>query len=106
MPSLSDWYVKNLNWKGKHREGVLASIVGVVAIMPANPARVYASIVNNSLNWVYLSKTENLGVVNQGIPLAPLGGSYEINLNNPYFGPLCFACGAIAANAVCWTEDE
>ena len=106
MANMQAWYTKNLNWKGKHREGVAASVVGSVNILAPNSARVGATIVNNGVNWIYVSKTVNAAVVNAGIPLAPNGGSYEINLSNPCFGGISVACAAALANQISWTEDE
>ena len=60
---------------------------------------------SSPLDWMYLSKTENQAAVGLGIPLAPNGGAYEINLTNPYYGPISVACGIIAMN-LSWTEDE
>lgn len=54
-------------------------------ILPANPNRLQATLVNNSANDVFLNYGST-AVVNQGITLVKNGGSYEINLTNPYYG--------------------
>jgi hypothetical protein len=54
-------------------------------IMPSNPNRLQATFVNNSNTTIFISYTPT-GNVNSGIALLPSGGTYEINLSNPYRG--------------------
>ena len=93
-----------LDYKGKTRNGAQATIIGYAQVLDANSKRRLASFVNDSANWMYLIKGD-AGAVNTGIPLAPNGGAYEINLTNPYYGIIGVAC-AVAAQVLCWTEDE
>lgn len=61
-------------------------------ILAGNPRRRYVLLVNDSDTNCYLS----LGVsatVNQGIRLNSGGGSYEINLTNPFYGALYAVSG-------------
>jgi hypothetical protein len=61
--------------------------VGVVStqILPVNPSRGDADIVNDSDNVVYLARG-NAAVVGSGIRLNPNGGSYHIGTNNMFYG--------------------
>jgi len=96
--------IHRLDWAGKSVNGQTPTIIGSVLVRVANPLRTGATFVNDSANWMYLAKAEN-AAVNTGIPLAPNGGAYEINLSNPYYGPISVACAAAAA-ILAWTEDE
>lgn len=59
------------------------------SIIAANPKRVYVAIVNNSNNQVTLIFGKpSTGSLEKGIPLNPLGGSYEINTSNLYRGEI------------------
>ncbi len=56
-------------------------------IVPNNPERRYCLLVNDSDSTAYIS----LGipaVANQGIRINANGGSYEINLTNPFSGQI------------------
>ena len=96
--------IPRLDWPGKSGNGQSATIIGSVLVRVANPQRKGATFVNDSASWMYLAKSD-IAAVNIGIPLAPNGGAYEINLTNPYYGPISVAC-AVAAQNLAWTEDE
>ena len=81
----------------------MASIVGSVQVLPANANRVGATVSNLGATIKFLIKGD-LAAVNVGIPLVQ-NGSYEINLTNPYQGPISVYCAA-AAEPISWTEDE
>jgi len=93
-----------LDWRGKTSEGVVASVIGSVVVLQANPRRKLATIQNDSASTMYLCK-DDTAIVNRGIRLNPNGGVYEINLTNPYLGILSIAC-TVAAQNIMWTEDE
>lgn len=65
----------------------LARAVGVTAIeiLPPNPQRNYALMVNDSDTDIYLS-LGGTAVVNKGIRVNSGGGNYEINSTNLYKG--------------------
>lgn len=96
--------MKPLDWKGKSRSSFTPTVIGSVLVLLANPRRIGATFVNNSGNIMFLCKGE-LAVIGSGIPLYGTGGAYEINLTNPYYGPISVACG-VAAQNLAWTEDE
>jgi len=54
-------------------------------ILPNNPQRTYALLVNDSDAVAYISLGKP-AEANRGIRLNASGGSYEINLTNPYKG--------------------
>ncbi len=56
-------------------------------ILAANPGRIYALLVNNGANAIYLGmgKPAEAG---RGIPLLIAGSNYEINLTNPFLGEI------------------
>jgi len=67
----------------------LALTLGVVQkqVLGKNPQRVYALVVNNSAEEIFLG----LGipaVLDQGIPLLISGSNYEISLVNPWHGSI------------------
>lgn len=96
---------QDLNWQGKSRAGFVPTIIGSVPVLLANPRRKGATIVNDSAaNVIYLAKGDH-AIVNTGIRLNAAGGSYEINGQNLWLGPISAACAAAAAN-ITWTEDE
>lgn len=95
---------KPLNWLGKSRAGVVATVIGSIVVLQANAERVGATITNDSINPMYLAKGD-AAAVNAGIRLNANGGSYEINLTNPWYGPISIASAAAGDN-ICWTEDE
>lgn len=58
-------------------------------VLDASSGRVYAIIVNDGANAVYLSLTgTTAAVAHQGITLEANGGSYEIDLANDYIGQI------------------
>jgi hypothetical protein len=65
----------------------LAKNVGVTAIevLPDNPFRSYALLVNDSDTDIYIS-LGGTAVVNKGIRINASGGAYEINSTNLYKG--------------------
>jgi len=56
-------------------------------VLPENPQRVYALLVNDSAAVIYLAMG-GPAEVNRGIRLNASGGSYEINLTNPWHGSI------------------
>lgn len=54
-------------------------------ILDENPSRIYAIFVNDSDTVAYLSLGEE-AAANKGIRINAAGGSYEINLTNPFTG--------------------
>jgi len=71
-------------------------------ILPANPNRLQATIINTSLtNEVFLNYG-GMASLGQGLTLMRGGGSYEINLSNLYRG----AISAISANPAVITGIE
>jgi len=94
----------DLSWKGKSRSGNVPSVIGSVIVLEANAYRKGATIVNDGGTVKYLTRGD-AAVVNTGIRLNANGGSYEINILNPWFGAISVACAAAAEN-INWTEDE
>lgn len=66
----------------------LAWTVGTasVQVLPANPSRLQATLVNHHATAKIFINYGALAELNKGICLLPAGGSYEINLTNPYAG--------------------
>ena len=63
-------------------------------VLSKNPARRYALLVNDSINIIYLMLGHD-AALNRGIRINSGGGSYEINLTNPWPGSIfAFASGA------------
>jgi len=93
-----------LDYRGKSRGGGVPTVIGSVQVLPGNARRVGATFVNDGAAIMYLAKGE-LSVVNTAIRLNAGGGAYEINLTNPWKGPISVACGAVG-EVLCWTEDE
>ena len=56
-------------------------------ILPANPGRTYALLINDGAADIYLGMGIP-AVVNRGIRLNNGGGSFEINLTNPWQGEI------------------
>jgi hypothetical protein len=71
-------------------------------ILPANPNRQQATLVNTSLTDEVFINYGGMASLGQGITLMRGGGSYEINLTNLYRG----AISAISANPVTLTGIE
>ena len=64
-------------------------------LLPANPLRAYAAIINNSMTEVTIVLADRTKTaINKGIILKPRGGSFEINSANLYVGNV----SAIAAD--------
>lgn len=63
-------------------------------VLEENPQRLYALLVNDSAIVIYLGMGAP-AVIGRGIRLNANGGSYEINLMNPWHGRIA----AIAASA-------
>ena len=73
-----------------------------VEILPVNPLRKYALLVNDSDSTAYIA----LGIpaaVNEGIRLNANGGSYEINLTNLFNGRI-YAVSSVATKLLMVTE--
>lgn len=62
-------------------------------ILGKNPFRVYALLVNDGSDNIYLGMGKS-AVSNRGIRLNSGGGSYEINLMNPWHGEICAVAAA------------
>lgn len=54
-------------------------------VLGPNPARTYSLLINNGTDIIYLGMGIP-AVSGRGIRLNASGGSYEINLTNPFFG--------------------
>ncbi len=93
-----------LDWKGKNRQGSATTVIGSVVVLLENSERVGAVITNNGANVMYLAKGDP-AIVGAGIPLYPNGGVHEINLTNPYYGPLSIA-SLVAGDNISWSEQE
>lgn len=69
-----------------------------VDALDASSGRVYAVLVNDSANPIYISLNGAAAVVGQGIRLNATGGSYEINLSNQYIGQINAISGTGGSN--------
>lgn len=91
------------------REPTATSIAGVsvgsssTQVLAANDDRVYAAIVNDSDEDVYLARGQT-AVMNQGIRINSGGGSYEITELNPWTG-VVNAISASGSKTVTVQED-
>lgn len=96
---------ERLDWRGKSINSVTPTVAATsVLVLQANPRRVGASFVNiDPGNWQFVCKGE-IAIINTGIPLAPNGGAYEINLTNPYKGAISVISAGVGN--ISWTEDE
>ena len=56
-------------------------------VLAGNPARIYALLVNDGTDDIYLGMGVP-AVLNRGIRVNNGGGSYEINLMNPWHGSI------------------
>ncbi|MBA7676742.1 hypothetical protein ES703_84986 [subsurface metagenome] len=56
-------------------------------VLPVNPSRKYALLVNDGIDDIYLGMGIP-AVANRGIRVNNGGGSYEINLMNPWHGSI------------------
>ncbi len=97
--------IQGLTPLGKSRPGAVVMGVNSAPVMQANARRTYALLVNNSTNVIYLWKGDGPALLNAGIPLAASGGWYEINLTNPYYGPIQGIATGAASN-LCIQEEE
>lgn len=66
-------------------------------VMDENPTRVYASFVNDSDEEIYLALGSD-ATGSKGIRLNANGGSYEINLQNPFYGHIEAICASGGKN--------
>jgi hypothetical protein len=71
-------------------------------ILGSNPQRYYVLIVNDSDSTAYISLGKP-AVANEGIRLNASGGSFEINLTNPYYGEI-YAVSTGASKKLMITE--
>lgn len=62
-------------------------------VLGTNPQRIYALLVNDGTEDIYLGKGRP-AVANRGIRLNASGGNYEINTTNPWHGSIHAVCGA------------
>lgn len=81
-----------------------SATVGIASnpVLAANPNRVSAIFINNSINDVFLSRS-GTAVLNAGILLKANGGAYEINSTNLYKGTV--SAIATAANSLLAIEE-
>jgi len=56
-------------------------------VLPGNPLRSYALLVNDSTSIIYLGMGIP-AIISRGIRLNAGGGSYEINRDNPWHGSI------------------
>jgi hypothetical protein len=71
-------------------------------ILPENPNRKYALLVNDGDADIYLGFAQP-AVVNQGVRLNANGGSFEITLTNPFYGRI-YAVGDATGPKLLATE--
>lgn len=78
---------------GKIIKGFQFTLVGTdsTVILPDNPERSYALIINGSDTEIFLG-LDTYAKLDEGILLNPKGGAYEINMNNPYIGSVTGIC--------------
>ena len=81
MPGPLVWPVNSVT------DTVVAVEIVTTVVLAANPRRVDAVFVNDSNKPIYLARG-NAAVLNQGIRLNAVGGSYEINQNNLFLGAI------------------
>ncbi len=63
-------------------------------VIDSNILRKYLILVNDSDTNMYLNLGTEAAETNKGIRLNANGGSYEINLTNPFTGPVHVYCSA------------
>lgn len=73
-------------------------------VLETNPKRVGATFVNDSDETIYLQKVVP-AVASKGIRLNASGGTYEINLSNPFTGRIEAICASGGKN-LCVVEDS
>jgi len=71
--------------------------VASTAVLAANANRIFAELVNDSANVIYLALGA-AAVMNRGIRLNANGGSFEIGLTNLYTGAVKAIAGVAASN--------
>jgi len=69
-----------------------------IEVLPDAPGRYYALFANPSDTRCWLALGV-VAVVDQCIPLNANGGSYEINLTNPFHGPCSIISDGVAKRA-------
>jgi hypothetical protein len=65
----------------------VTNVAGGVAVLAANPNRIFAVLQNDSDTDLYITLGPT-AVPNQGLRLAANGGAYEIGAGNLYTGPV------------------
>jgi len=95
--------VDRLDTRAKCVNGATTVAVTPTLILGANGKRTGATFVNDSAGVIYLSKGDT-AALNAGIRLNAAGGSYEINLLNPWHGAVHAIAGANLL--LVWTEQE
>ena len=66
-------------------DGAVAVQAVSTEVRPANPRRADMELVNISNQWIHLGRG-NVAVMNEGISLAPNGGTYHIGPDNLFKG--------------------
>jgi hypothetical protein len=97
--------LSRLDVPGKSIPGATTVGTTSVLVLGANGKRYYAVFVNDGSTVIYLHLGPGPAVVNTGIRLNANGGSYEITLQNPYWGPI-YAISTEADKVLCTTEQE
>lgn len=70
-------------------------------LLATSTARQYAAIVNDGSTNIYLETSKGPAVLYEGIRLNSGGGSYEINQDNLYTGPIyCIAATSAASTTL------
>lgn len=70
-------------------------------LLATSSGRQYAAIVNDGSTNIYLELSTGPAVLYEGIRLNSGGGSYEINLDNLYTGPVyCIAATSAASTTI------
>ena len=78
---------------------ITRTLVGVAStnVLAANANRIFAELVNDSDNVIYLA-LGTPAVMNRGIRLNANGGEFEIGLTNLYTGAVTAIAGVAASN--------
>lgn len=74
-------------------------------ILPNNQERLQATLVNTGTSTAYLN-FNTAAIAGLGIALVPQGGSYEINLTNPFKGTISAICNQGQTTTVSGIEGE
>ena len=74
-------------------------------LLPNNQERLQATFVNTGTSIVYLN-FNTAAIAGLGVALVPQGGSYEINLTNPFKGTISAVCNQGQSTTISGIEGE